>query len=118
MFQGAFDDEEILHVEGEVNPVRDLEIISEELRLKDVEYMTDLVTAQEKACARAPTKEQKAELVCIVCNYCWLVYLDLLSALFLLFSLVLSVFCVTGNHATHFGLFERWQAYPPWRVED
>lgn len=28
------------HVEGDVNPVRDLEIISEELRLKDMEYLT------------------------------------------------------------------------------
>ena len=27
------------HVEGDVNPVRDLEIISEELRLKDGEYL-------------------------------------------------------------------------------
>ena len=27
------------HVEGDVNPVRDLDIISEELRLKDIEYL-------------------------------------------------------------------------------
>ena len=37
---GAFDDDDVTHVEGEVNPVRDLEIISEELRLKDVQYLT------------------------------------------------------------------------------
>ncbi len=36
---GAFDDDDVTHVEGEVNPVRDLEIISEELRLKDVQYL-------------------------------------------------------------------------------
>ncbi len=36
---GAFEDSEVTHVEGEVNPVRDLEIISEELRLKDVQYL-------------------------------------------------------------------------------
>ena len=29
---GAFDSEEIAHVEGEVNPIRDLQIIHEELR--------------------------------------------------------------------------------------
>ena len=29
-----FEDDDVTHVEGEVNPVRDLEIISEELRLK------------------------------------------------------------------------------------
>ena len=34
----CFDDAEIIHVEGDVNPVRDLEIISEELRNKDVEW--------------------------------------------------------------------------------
>ena len=37
---GAFEDDDVTHVEGDVNPVRDLEIISEELRLKDMEYLT------------------------------------------------------------------------------
>lgn len=31
---GAFEGEDVTHVEGEVNPVRDLGIISEELRKK------------------------------------------------------------------------------------
>ena len=34
----CFDDAEIVHVEGDVNPTRDLDIISEELRLKDIEF--------------------------------------------------------------------------------
>lgn len=34
----CFDDAEIIHIEGDVDPVRDLEIISEELRLKDIEF--------------------------------------------------------------------------------
>ncbi|KAI4748408.1 GTP-binding family protein [Aureobasidium sp. EXF-12298] len=34
----CFDDAEIIHVEGDVDPVRDLEIISEELRIKDIEF--------------------------------------------------------------------------------
>lgn len=34
----CFDDAEIIHIEGDVNPVRDLEIISNELRLKDIEF--------------------------------------------------------------------------------
>ncbi|RAO65448.1 uncharacterized protein BHQ10_001460 [Talaromyces amestolkiae] len=34
----CFDDAEIIHVEGDVDPVRDLNIISEELRLKDIEF--------------------------------------------------------------------------------
>jgi len=33
----AFDDDDVTHVEGDVNPIRDLEIINEELRLKDIE---------------------------------------------------------------------------------
>jgi len=35
----AFEDEDVIHVEGDVNPVRDIEIINEELRLKDLEYL-------------------------------------------------------------------------------
>jgi hypothetical protein len=31
---GVFDDDDVTHVEGDVNPVRDIEIIHEELRLK------------------------------------------------------------------------------------
>jgi len=34
----TFEDKEITHVEGEVDPVRDLDIINEELRLKDEEF--------------------------------------------------------------------------------
>lgn len=34
----CFDDAEIIHIEGDVNPVRDLNIISEELRIKDIEF--------------------------------------------------------------------------------
>ncbi|KIN01792.1 hypothetical protein OIDMADRAFT_196349 [Oidiodendron maius Zn] len=34
----CFDDAEIIHVEGDVDPVRDLTIISEELRIKDIEF--------------------------------------------------------------------------------
>jgi len=34
----CFDDAEIIHIEGDVNPVRDLDIISEELRIKDIEF--------------------------------------------------------------------------------
>ncbi|KAF2686469.1 GTP-binding protein-like protein YchF [Lentithecium fluviatile CBS 122367] len=35
----CFDDAEIIHVEGDVDPIRDLDIISEELRLKDIEFV-------------------------------------------------------------------------------
>ena len=35
----AFDDAEVIHVEGDVNPIRDMEIIHTELRLKDIEWV-------------------------------------------------------------------------------
>lgn len=35
----CFDDAEIIHVEGDVDPIRDLDIISEELRIKDTEFV-------------------------------------------------------------------------------
>lgn len=35
----CFDDAEIIHVEGDVDPVRDLDIISSELRIKDIEFV-------------------------------------------------------------------------------
>jgi len=44
----AFDDAEIIHVEGDVNPIRDLDIISEELRLKDIEFVEKALEAQKK----------------------------------------------------------------------
>lgn len=34
----CFDDADIIHIEGDVNPARDLEIVSNELRLKDIEF--------------------------------------------------------------------------------
>lgn len=35
----AFDDAEVTHVEGDVNSIRDMEIIQTELRLKDIEWV-------------------------------------------------------------------------------
>lgn len=35
---GSFDDAEVTHVEGDVDPCRDMAIIQEELRLKDAEW--------------------------------------------------------------------------------
>lgn len=44
----CFDDAEIIHVEGDVNPTRDLDIISEELRLKDIEFIEKALENQKK----------------------------------------------------------------------
>ncbi|KAF8899877.1 P-loop containing nucleoside triphosphate hydrolase protein [Gymnopilus junonius] len=35
----AFDDAEVIHVEGDVDPLRDMEIIQTELRLKDIDWV-------------------------------------------------------------------------------
>ncbi|CAF3438710.1 hypothetical protein HYE67_010605 [Fusarium culmorum] len=44
----CFDDAEIIHIEGDVNPTRDLDIISEELRLKDIEFTEKALENQKK----------------------------------------------------------------------
>lgn len=51
------------HVEGEVNPVRDLDIIGEELRLKDVETMDKTLEKMERTVIRANDKKMKPEYV-------------------------------------------------------
>lgn len=43
---GAFEDDDVTHVEGNVDPIRDLGIISEELRLKDEQNLTKLIVSQ------------------------------------------------------------------------
>ncbi|CAD0053037.1 unnamed protein product, partial [Aureobasidium pullulans] len=48
----CFDDAEIIHVEGDVDPVRDLEIISEELRIKDIEFVEKALEALGKQTRR------------------------------------------------------------------
>jgi len=48
----CFDDAEIIHVEGDVDPVRDLEIISEELRIKDIEFVEKALDALQKQTRR------------------------------------------------------------------
>ncbi|CAG8445496.1 7550_t:CDS:2 [Diversispora eburnea] len=64
----AFPEEDVVHVEGEINPVRDLEIIHNELRLKDEEFLTKKVDELSKVTSRsgkggtAADKAKKEEL--------------------------------------------------------
>lgn len=60
---GAFDDPDVTHVEGEVDPVRDLDIISEELRLKDEETLNKNLEKLEKLVVRGTDKKLKPEYV-------------------------------------------------------
>lgn len=62
MILGAFDDDEIIHVEGDVNPIRDLEILQLELRLKDEETLKAAIEKIEKNVLRGD-KKLKAEYV-------------------------------------------------------
>ncbi|XP_065345158.1 obg-like ATPase 1 [Cloeon dipterum] len=57
----AFDDDDVTHVEGEVNPVNDLTVISEELRLKDEEVMLQTLDKFEKTVLRGGDKKMKPE---------------------------------------------------------
>ena len=51
------------HVEGDVDPVRDMEIIHEELRLKDLEYLDKTIDHMERVVIRGGDKSRKAEYV-------------------------------------------------------
>jgi obg-like ATPase 1 len=44
----AFDDTEVTHVEGDVDPIRDMEIIQTELRLKDIEWVEKAIDNMKK----------------------------------------------------------------------
>lgn len=60
---GAFDDDDVTHVEGELDPVRDLGIISNELRLKDIELLNAAIEKMEKNVHRTTDKKLKSEFV-------------------------------------------------------
>ncbi|KRT86214.1 50S ribosome-binding GTPase, partial [Oryctes borbonicus] len=57
----AFEDDDVTHVEGEVDPVRDLEIIGEELRLKDEEMLVKNLEKLERTVVRGGDKKMKPE---------------------------------------------------------
>ncbi|SMN20271.1 similar to Saccharomyces cerevisiae YBR025C OLA1 P-loop ATPase with similarity to human OLA1 and bacterial YchF [Maudiozyma saulgeensis] len=65
----CFDDAEIIHIEGDVDPVRDLEIISNELGLKDIEFCEKAFEAADKIAKRGgqslEVKQKKEECALI-----------------------------------------------------
>lgn len=65
----CFDDAEIIHIEGDVDPVRDLDIISNELRLKDIEFAEKHLEAVEKITRKGgqslEVKQKKEEAVLV-----------------------------------------------------
>ena len=64
---GTFESEEITHVEGDVNPVRDIEIINEELRLKDEEYL--MATIKKTESLMRSDKKVKTEWLIIFFSF-------------------------------------------------
>jgi hypothetical protein len=61
----CFGDENVVHVEGSVDPVRDAEVVETELMLADLDSLERRVAAAEKR-ARGGDKEAKA--ICGRCN--------------------------------------------------
>ncbi|XP_071449560.1 obg-like ATPase 1 [Hetaerina americana] len=57
----AFDDVDVVHVDGEVDPIRDLSTISEELRLKDEEVLLQVIDKMERTVLRGGDKKMKPE---------------------------------------------------------
>lgn len=54
-------------MEGNVDPVRDIEIIHEELRLKDEEMLGPVIDRLEKTAIRGGDKKLKPEYVRVMC---------------------------------------------------
>ena len=66
----AFEDAEVTHVEGDVNPLRDMEIIQNELRLKDIEWVEKALeglkkTTRSLGSSSLADKARKEEIVCV-----------------------------------------------------
>merc|ERR1712029_257720 len=61
----TFEDAEITHVEGEVDPIRDLDIINEELRLKDVDGFNKVFADIKQKFERGEKKlKSEYEILC------------------------------------------------------
>lgn len=56
----AFEGEEVTHVEGDVNPVRDLEIVEDELLIKDTNLIRKLIEGMRKNVERGVGGREKA----------------------------------------------------------
>lgn len=58
----CFDDENVTHVDGSVDPVRDMEVINMELQLKDLETIEARLAKTEKAAKAGADKTAKMQL--------------------------------------------------------
>jgi len=58
----VFEEAEVTHVEGAIDPVRDMEIITEELILKDIDFIEKKKEALERELAHKKDKKKQDEL--------------------------------------------------------
>lgn len=56
-----FEDSDVTHVEGDIDPIRDLDIIAHELRLKDLQVVDKMLPAMKRAANSDP--KARPELV-------------------------------------------------------
>lgn len=56
-----FEDEDITHVDGSIDAIRDLETINEELILKDIEMAQKLKDAVDQVLKRTPKDKAKKD---------------------------------------------------------
>ena len=73
----AFDDADVIHVEDRVDPVADIDIITSELRIKDLEYLNshkEKMGKEAQKAAQNPTlaKAHKAEMETLAKVIAWL----------------------------------------------
>ena len=75
----AFDDDEVTHVEGDVDPIRDMEIIQTELRLKDVEWVQKQLESTKRSGRSLGNSSlaDKARKEEIVCDSYWFIFSDI-----------------------------------------
>lgn len=85
---GIFEDSEVTHVMDSIDPVRDLEIIQEELILKDIAMVSAEVAKLEKVVQRE--KHRKPELVCL---FFFLLFYNLFYCLLLVFFIYCCLNC-------------------------
>jgi len=57
----AFEDDDVIHAEDTVDPVRDIETITSELRLKDIEFLTGQTEAHMKKKSAEATKTPQSK---------------------------------------------------------
>ncbi len=67
----CFEDENVIHVDGKINPVSDIETINTELALADLESVQNSITRLNKK-ARSGDKESKAQMEFLETMEAWL----------------------------------------------